>query len=281
MNTGRVEGKVAFITGAARGQGRSHAVRLAEEGADIVAVDLCEPIATVGYPMPTADDLAETVRLVEATGRRIIARPADVRDPDALADALGEGVDELGRLDVVVANAGIFSSSPAHEMSRETWSDVIDINLTGVWNTCQQSLPHLFARDEGGSIVLVSSSAGLRSAANIVHYSASKFGVRGIMHGLAVELAPRRIRVNSVHPTTVNTTMVVNDATFRLFRPDLDSPTLEDALALFDGVNMLDVPFIEPLDVSNAVLWLASDESRYVTSIALPIDAGASQRPSV
>jgi len=275
---GRVQGKVAFITGAARGQGRSHALRLAGEGADIIGVDLCQQIDSVPYPMSTRADLDETRRQVEALDRRMTAVAADVRDPVGLKAALDVGVAELGRLDIVVANAGIWSYAPSVSMTSEMWRDMIDVNLTGVWNTCQVALPPLIDAGEGGSIILVSSTAGLRGAANSAHYGAAKHGVVGIMRSLAAELAPQRIRVNSVHPTTVGTDMIFNDSMYQLFRPDLENPTLDDARTAFDTLNMLPVPWVETIDISNAVLFLASDESRYVTSVTLPVDAGSTQR---
>jgi (+)-trans-carveol dehydrogenase len=273
--TGRVAGKVAFITGAARGQGRSHAIRLAEEGADIIAIDLCAQVESVPYRMATPDDLRETVDAVEALDRRIVAREADVRDYDAVEAALEAGVAELGRLDIVCANAGIGSFAPAAELSEQAWQEVIDINLTGVWNTCKAALAHI---SDGGSLVLTSSAAGLKGMPNVPHYAAAKHGVVGLMRTLALQLAPRMIRVNSVHPTTVDTPMVRNDALFALFRPDLEHPTVEDFFEPATAMNMLPIPWIEPRDVSNAVLFLACDESRYITGVTLPIDAGATQK---
>ena len=278
MTDGRVGGKVAFVTGAARGQGRSHAIRLAQEGADIVAVDLCGQVGSVPFPMSTPADLDETVRQVEKLDRRIIATRADVRDRAAVRAALDAGVAELGRLDVVVANAGISTVSPAATMSEDMWRDMIDINLTGVWNTCQAAIPHLMEGARGGSIVIISSSAGIRSSPNIAHYSAAKHGLRGMMLSLAQELGPHSIRVNTVHPTTVRTDMVTNDMMYRLFRPDLENPTLEDAIPAFSTLNLLPVPWVEPADISNAVLFLASDEARYITAAAIPVDAGSSHR---
>jgi (+)-trans-carveol dehydrogenase len=271
---GRVEGKVAFVTGAARGQGRSHAVRLAQEGADIIAVDLCAGVETVPYELATPEDLAQTVKAVEQEGRRIVARTADVRDPDALGAALREGVDELGRLDIVCANAGILTIVPATEMSDRVWKDVIDINLTGVWNTCKVAMPYLIASGQGGSMVLTSSVAGVKGSANIAHYVAAKHGVVGLMRALAKELAPHAIRVNTVNPTIVPTGMMLNDQAYKVFRPDLDEPTLEDAQVAFADHLLLNIPWIEPADVSNAVLFLASDEGRYVTGSTFMVDAG-------
>jgi (+)-trans-carveol dehydrogenase len=275
---GRVEGKVAFITGAARGQGRSHAVRLAEEGADIIGIDLCAQVDTVPFPMATPEDLAETKRLVEERGRRVIVSRVDVRDADGVRRAVEDGIAELGRLDIVVANAGIWSHERTEKMSQAMWHDMIDINLNGVWNTCQAALPYLMNAGHGGSIILISSNAGLRGNANSVHYVAAKHGVVGLMRGLAIECAPHWIRVNTVHPTTVNTDMVLNDAMLKLFRPNEESPTAEDAIPAFTGYNLLPVPWVESIDISNAVLFLASDEARYITSVSLPVDAGSTQR---
>jgi (+)-trans-carveol dehydrogenase len=272
--TGRVEGKVAFITGAARGQGRSHAITLAREGADIIAVDLCAQIGTVPYPMATPEDLAQTVKEVEAAGRRIVATVADVRDYDALKEALDDGVAQLGRLDIVSANAGIVSYGTLAELPEQTWQDMIDVNLTGEWHAAKAAIPHLRAGGRGGSMILTSSELGLRAQPNTGHYTAAKHGVVGLMRTLALELAPDFIRVNSIHPTTVNTPMVMNSATYRLFRPDLENPTADDMAEASRAVNALPIPWVEPADISNAVLWLASDESRYVTGITLPVDAG-------
>lgn len=273
--TGRVEGKVAFITGAARGQGRSHALRLAQEGADIIAIDICEALPENTYPPATEEDLAETVRQVEALDRRIVARKADVRDFDALKTAVDEGVAELGRLDIVAANAGIGGTYNTGENIPEyDWSNMIDINLSGVWRTCKATIPHLKASG-GGSIIITSSDAGLFALPNLAHYVSAKHGVVGLMRTLALELAADFIRVNSVHPTVVNTPMVNNDATFRLFRPDLENPTVEDFKEAAVSLNALPVAWVEAVDISNAVLFLASDEARYVTGITLPVDAGA------
>ena len=273
---GRVEGKVAFVTGAARGQGRSHAIRLAEEGADIIGVDIAGQIASVPYAMSSPADLAETVKEVEALDRRIVATQADVRDYGALKAALDDGVARLGRLDVVSANAGIFSVGSLEELSDTAWQNMIDVNLTGVWHTAKAAIPHL-REAGGGSIILTSSTAGLMAIPNIGHYTSAKHGVVGLMRTLALELAPDMIRVNSVHPTTVNTDMIQNSATYELFASDLPEAerTREVVGARFQELNALRIPWVEPLDISNAVLWLASDESRYVTGVTLPIDAGS------
>jgi SDR family mycofactocin-dependent oxidoreductase len=272
---GRLENKVAFITGAARGQGRSHAVRLAQEGADIIAVDICEQIASVPYPMSTEADLAETVRLVEEQDRRIVARKADVRDPDVLRTALDAGVAELGRLDIVVANAGISGFAAAADLTSQAWDDVIAVNQTGVWNTCQVALGHLTAHGDGGSIIITSSAAGLHAFANLAHYASSKHGVVGLMRVLAVELGPQKIRVNSIHPTQVNTPMLMNDEIYPLFCPDVENPGPDDLAPVSQSMHTLPVPWVEPVDISNAIVFLASEEGRYITGVPLAIDAGA------
>jgi (+)-trans-carveol dehydrogenase len=273
--TGRVEGKVAFITGAARGQGRSHAVRLAQEGADIIAVDHCGDIDTTNYPMATEADLAETVRLVEALDRRIVASHADVRDVGSLKTAVDAGVAELGRLDIVSANAGILSNGQSHELSEDTWGQMIDINLSGVWRTAKVAIPHLIAGGRGGSIVLTSSVAGLRSYNGVSHYVSAKHGVVGLMKTLAQELAQYSIRVNTVNPTQVDTAMIQNESMYKLFSPDIAEPTREDFGRASGATILLPIEWAESIDVSNAVLFLASDEARYITGVALPIDGGA------
>jgi|HubBroStandDraft_4_1064222.scaffolds.fasta_scaffold10175_2 SDR family mycofactocin-dependent oxidoreductase len=273
--TGKLEGKVAFITGAARGQGRSHAVRLAQEGADIIAVDLCAQVASVPYPMATPQDLDQTVKEVEALDRRIVATQVDVRDYDALKQALDDGVAQLGRLDVVSANAGIVSYGRAEELAEQTWQDVIDTDLTGEWHAAKAAIPHLRAGGRGGSIILTSSDAGLKASQNLAHYVAAKHGVIGLMRTLALELAPDFIRVNALAPTTVDTPMVMNEATYRLFRPDLENPTADDMAGPATALNVLPIPWVEPVDISNALVFLASDQARYVTGVVLPVDAGA------
>jgi SDR family mycofactocin-dependent oxidoreductase len=274
---GRVEGKVAFITGAARGQGRSHAIRLAEEGADIIAVDIAEEIESVRriYPGATEADLAETVKQVEALDRRIVARKADVRDFDVLKAAFDEGVAELGHVDIVSANAGIFIfGEQSQDVSERDWDDVIDINLKGVWHTVKAVVPTMIGQGTGGSIILTSSTAGIKGTPNVSQYTASKHGVVGLMKTFALELAPHSIRVNSVHPTGVATDMILNEATFKLFKPDAETVTQEEAAEIFTTTNALPIPWVEPVDISNAVLFLASDEARYVTGVQLPVDAG-------
>jgi SDR family mycofactocin-dependent oxidoreductase len=271
---GKLEGKVAFITGAARGQGRSHAVRLAEEGADIIAIDVPKHIAGLPYEPATAEDLAETVRQVEALGRRIVAAEADVRDLAALQAAVETGVAELGRLDIVLANAGISAPAPTLDMSEEHWQTMIDINLTGVWKSLKASVPHIIAGGRGGSIVITSSLAAIIVQPNIAHYSAAKGGLIQLSKVLAKELAPQGIRVNTVHPGTVLTPMVLNEPTYRLFRPDLEHPTLEDFEAVASSMTGLPTTAIEPVDMSNAVVYLVSDDGRYVTGTTHLVSAG-------
>ena len=273
---GRVDGLVAFVTGAARGQGRSHAVRLAQEGADIIAIDVCAAIPDVVYPGATPGDLAETVDQVKGLGRRIVAAEVDVRDYDALKAAVDGGVDQLGRLDIVVANAGIGNAgNKLHKLPAHIWDDMIDINLTGVWHTVKAAVPHILSGGRGGSIILTSSVGGMKAMAHTGHYIAAKHGVVGLMRTFAVELGQHSIRVNSVHPTQVNTPMALNDATFRLFAPHKENPGPEDFAPVSQSMHVLPTPWVEPEDISNAVLFLASGESRYVTGVQLPIDAGA------
>jgi len=272
---GRVEGKVAFITGAARGQGRSHAVRLAEEGADIIGIDACVTIPDRGYEGPSEEDLAETARLVEKHGRSAFVRKVDVRDQTALTAAVVDGVAELGRLDIVSANAGIGTKhSKSHEMPEDEWQLMLDINLTGVWHTCKAAVPHIIEGGRGGSVVFTGSTAGLRGHANIGNYVAAKHGLLGLMKTMAIELAAHRIRVNSILPSQVATPMIMNEKVFRLFRPDLEHPTQDDFAVASQATGLLPIPWLDPVDVSNALLFLASDESRCVTGAALPVDNG-------
>lgn len=275
--TGRLEGKVAFITGAARGQGRSHAVRLAQEGADIIAVDICENIDTVTpfYPLATEEELAETVTQVEALDRRIFARRADVRDLGQLQAVFDEGVAELGRVDIVVANAGIATYGLSWELTSEQWKDMIDVNLTGVFHTAKVAIPSLIAAGNGGSIVFTSSIGGLKGIQHVAHYVAAKHGIVGLMRTMANELGQYKIRVNTVHPTNVDTIMIQNPGTYSMFAPGDPEPTQDKAMAGFMSLNTLPVPWIDPVDISNAVLYLSSDEGRYVTGVTLPVDAGA------
>jgi SDR family mycofactocin-dependent oxidoreductase len=273
---GLVDGKVALVTGAARGQGRSHAVRLASEGADVIAVDICaDKLETLSYALATEADLDETIRQVEATGRRAVKAVADVRSLSEMQRAVEAGLAELARIDIVCANAGIGTWAVSWEMTEQQWSEMVDINLTGVFNTVRAALPSMVERAEGGSLVLTSSTAGLRAYQNTAHYTAAKHGVIGLMKVLAQEVGPHGIRVNAVCPTTVRTPLVINDATFELFAPDVENPGEDDVREAFEGLNILPgVAWIEPGDVSDAVLFLCSDAAKYITGVALPIDAG-------
>jgi SDR family mycofactocin-dependent oxidoreductase len=263
---GRVEGKVAFVTGAGRGQGRSHAIRLAEEGADIIAVDICRNYDTVGYGMSTEADLAQTAKDVEALDRRIVATRADVRDAAALKAAVDEGVAQLGRLDVVCANAGICTVQAWDEVTPAVWQDTLDTNLTGVWNTMVACTPHLIAAG-GGSIIATSSTAGIKGLPYFAPYVAAKHGVVGIARTMANELARHQIRVNTVHPTGVDTPMATGLGGLNpLIERD---PNLGPIY-----LNTLPVETVDVRDISNAVLFLASDEARYVTGLEFTVDAG-------
>jgi SDR family mycofactocin-dependent oxidoreductase len=275
---GRVEGKVAFVTGAARGQGRTHAVRLAEEGADIIAVDICHDIESLGYALAAPEDLDETARMVEKTGQGIVIAQADVRDPAQLNDALRSGLSEFGKLDVVVAQAGI--AGMMGDPPVQAWCDVWDTNLIGTINAIQVALPHL---GDGASIIATASTAALMDVAKKdnpgndpggMAYLHSKRLISEYVHVLATEMAPRGIRANVIHPTNCNTPMLQSDPMYKSFRPDLENPTRADAEPVFGVQQAMRIPYIEPEDVSNAVLWLASDESRYVTGLQLRVDAG-------
>lgn len=273
---GLLDGKVAFVTGAARGQGRSHARRLAEEGADIIAVDACATPGWLSYDLASEADLARTVKEVEALDRRIVARRADVRDLNAMRAVLAAGVAELGgRLDIVCANAAIISQPlPTWEIDLDQWRELIDVTLTGVFVTVKAAIPHMIAAGNGGSIALTSSGAALVSGAGLADYRAAKAGVLSLTRTLACELAGHFIRVNAICPTAVDTPMIQNERLYRSFRPDLDNPGREDVKTGFQAMNLLPVPWINPVDVSNAIVWLASDAARYVTGVTLPVDAG-------
>jgi SDR family mycofactocin-dependent oxidoreductase len=275
---GRVEGKVAFITGAGRGQGRSHAVRLAEEGADIIAVDLCRNIDSIGYALATPEDLEETAQFVEKTGQRIVTAQADVREAGQLKEALERGISELGKVDIVVAQAGIAGMKGTPPL--QTWTDVINTNLVGTINAIQVALPHL---QEGASIIATGSTAALMDTAKKdnpgndpggMAYMTAKRLLSQYVHDLATELSVRGIRANVVHPTNCNTDMLQSEPMYRSFRPDLEHPTRADAEPVFGIQQAMRIPFIEPEDISNAILWLASDESRYVTGLQLRVDGG-------
>jgi SDR family mycofactocin-dependent oxidoreductase len=274
-----LEGKVAFITGAARGQGRSHALRMAQEGADIIAVDLCHDLVTNNYPLATPEDLQETVDLVEKYDRRIVALQADVRDRASLVSAIERGIAELGKLDIVVANAGIMPIGGEPKM--QAWADVVDTNFIGVVNAVHAAVPHLSA---GASIVATGAAAAFRPNQALAMpgvdpggagYSYAKRSLSEFIHEMARNLAPLMIRANVVHPTNCNTGMLNSEPMYRAFRPDLENPTRDDALLAFPAQQAMPIPFVEPVDISNAVVYLASDESRYVTGLQLRVDAGS------
>lgn len=271
---GKLEGRVALITGGARGQGRAHALALAREGADVVLCDLAAQLPTVPYPLATPEDLETTRRLVEGQGRRCLALTADVRSGEQMRAVVARAMAELGRLDILLANAGIESYGRAWELSDEQWDEMIGVCLTGVWQSCKAAIPPMIAGGRGGAIVITSSVAGLRGLANDAHYCAAKHGVVGLMRALAIELAPHAIRVNSIHPSSVNTPIIRNQATYTLFSGGRPDATAEEVLPAFQALNLLPIPWMEPEDISSAVLWLVSDEARYVTGITLPIDAG-------
>lgn len=269
------EDGVVFISGIARGQGRSHAVRFAQLGAPVAGVDLCADVSSVPYGLATERELEITKEeLVSVAGTRVFVEKADVRDRCELKGVVERVESQLGPIGVVLANAGIFSVSEAVNLAPELWSDVIDINLTGAWNTVQACLPGMVARHRG-SIVFTSSIGGLQGLRHCCHYVASKHGVIGLMRALANELGPEGIRVNAVCPTNVDTQMIHNDTNYSLFRPDLASPVREDIIDKASLMHLLPVPWVDPGDVTNAIIWLCSPEARYVTGITLPVDAGA------
>jgi len=277
--TARMQGKVAFITGAARGQGRSHAVRLAKEGADIIAVDICRQIESNPYPLATEEDLAETARLVEKTGRRIVTRVADVRQRGELASAVADGIAELGHLDVVVANAGILPMAMGDPDPMD-FVDAVDVDLIGVMNSVAVALPHL---PDGGSVVITGSTAAMMPnttdnpmmGPGSAGYGWAKRILIEYTEQLALQLAPRFIRVNAVHPTNCNTHLLHNDGLYAMFRPDLEHPTQADVEPAFTMFQAMPIPYVEPVDISNTVLFLASDEARYVTGQQVRVDAGS------
>jgi SDR family mycofactocin-dependent oxidoreductase len=271
MTSSRFEGKVALISGAARGQGREHAVRFAREGADIIAFDICRQLDSVPYPMSTPADLEETVRLVEATGRRIVAGQVDSRDTEAVDEVMSRGLRALGRVDVVVANAGIGGfTENAWSTTDDQWEEMIGVNLTGVWKTLRAAIPAMIDGGRGGSIVLTSSAAGLKATPGNTHYCAAKHGLVGLMRSVARELGEHSIRVNTVHPAGVDTPMIANTHTsdYMAAHPDLAAAT----------TSTLPIRILDSSDIADAVLWLCSDEARHVTAICLPIDAGLTQR---
>ena len=255
--------KVVVVTGAARGMGRAHCERFADEGADVIAIDI----------LAAADELHETATEVEKRGRRCLTELADVTDFEALTAAVGAGVAELGRLDVIVANAGIYpTGAPTWELTEDLWRRTLDVNLTGVWHTVKAGLAHFGVH--GGSIILISSTNGLRGIANTAHYTSAKHAVVGLARTLANEVGEKGIRVNTVHPGAVATAMILNDVTLKQLRPDLDKPTVDDAAEALTARHLLPVPWVEPVDIANAVVFLASEQARYITGTQLVVDAG-------
>jgi (+)-trans-carveol dehydrogenase len=271
---GRVEGKVALVTGAARGQGRAHALRLAQEGADIVAIDIAADIDVVPDHLGTLEELQATGSMVEDLDRRVLVRQADVRHQAALDAVVADAKAEFGRLDIVVANAGIFVIEGALQTSQELWDEIIDVDLTGVWRTIKAAAPLMIEGGRGGAIVITSSAAGLKGLSWMAAYVAAKHGLVGLMRAFAVELGEYGIRVNSIHPGSVNTPMIMSERRLRELRPDLEHPTPADVVERTQATNPLGAGPLDPLDIANAALWLVSDEARYVTGVALPVDAG-------
>jgi len=270
---GNLDGQVAFITGAARGMGRAHAVKLASEGADIIAIDICETFDVTGYPGATAEDLAETVKLVESEGRRILARQADVRDAEAVDTVVAEGLRELGRLDIVIANAGIIRVTET-EQARQTFRDIVEVNLIGAWNTVDAAIPALVTGGRGGSIVLTSSTQGIKASGTerpgLQAYAASKRGLVALMQGWASQLAPHSIRVNTIHPSGVATAMILNETTMALAAAD--DPWL------VAQQNLLPIALLQPEQIAAAVAWLVSDAGKFITGTSWPLDAGFTLR---
>jgi SDR family mycofactocin-dependent oxidoreductase len=271
---GQLDGHVAFITGVARGQGRSHALTLAREGADIIGLDLCGEIGSTAYPGTTPDDLHETERLIKETGRRAVLSQADVRDFGQVKDAFDRGIEQLGRVDIVIPNAGICAGGLTWEITTEAWREMIDINLTGSWHAVKAAVPQLIEQQQGGSVVFIGSTEALKGAENMSSYAASKHAITGLMTSLARELGRHGIRVNSVNPTCVDTNMVQNPYVWGLFRSDLENPTREAVEDSFTSTHILPVPWMEPIDVSRAILYLVTEGGRYITATTLRIDAG-------
>jgi (+)-trans-carveol dehydrogenase len=270
-----LEGKVAFITGIGKGQGRSHAVRLAREGAHIIGIDALKTYPWMNYRLAEQSDVEETIGLVEAEGGRIFFQQADVTDLPSLEAALEAGVAEFGRLDVVAANAGAFPKGDlTWDADAPAWRECVEVNLFGVFHTVHAAVPHMVKAGNGGSIIITSSGAAIVSGSYLSDYSAAKAALLSLTRTLAVELAPQWIRVNAICPGAVNTDMIANEAIYRMFRPDLDAPTREDTIEVWKSKHLLPVPWLEPSDISNAVAWLASDEARLVTGVTLPVDAG-------
>lgn len=275
---GRLAGRTVLVTGAARGQGRAHCLRVAAEGAAVVAVDVCAAFPGTPYPGATAADLDETVARLHSMGARVFAARADVRDATAMRSVVDEAVAVLGGLDGVVANAGIVTPRPAEDLDPDTWALLLDVNLTGVWHTVSAALPALLAAGRSSIVLTSSANGGLKAPAHLAHYAAAKHGLVGLARSLANELGPRGVRVNTLHPTAVDTAMIQNEATYRLFAPGLADPGRDDVAPVFAQLHSLPVPWVQPEDVAAAAAWLLSDEAAYVTGVALPVDAGLAAR---
>lgn len=264
---------MALITGGARGQGRSHALTFAREGAEVIICDIADQLPTVPYPLASSGDLADTARMVEDLDRRCLAVQADTSDSEQMQGVVEQAISEFGHIDILLANAGIEGFGKAWELTDEQWDEMIGVNLTGVWKSCRAVVPHMIERSTG-VILITSSTAGLKGLAHQAHYCAAKHGVVGLMRALAIELAPHGIRVNTVHPSSVDTPIIKNQAMYTLFSGGEPNATLEDVTPAFRELNLLDIPWMEPQDISNAMLWLASDDARYVTGATLTVDAG-------
>jgi len=272
---GSVEQRVALVTGAARGQGRAHALALAAEGADVIITDLCADIATIPYALGTSEELAKTAAMVEATGRRCLALTADTRDTLAMAEVVAAGIDALGRIDICVANAGVTGYGKFHELDDDTWNDMIDVDLTGTFKTIRAVLPHMLER-RYGRVIATSSMAGRMGNANLAHYVAAKWGVIGMVKSLAMEVANKGITVNAIAPAAVDTPMLHNEAMYRLFCPDLDTPTREDVTPRYQAMNRLGVAWMDPAEVSRAVLFVAADAAGSMTGQVIEVSLGSS-----
>ena len=270
---GKLDGKVALITGGARGQGRSHALTFAREGAEIIICDVADQLPNAPYPLASTEDLAETARMVEDLDMRCLAVQADVRDSEGMRGVAEQAISEFGRIDILLANAGIQSFGEAWELTDGQWDEMLAVNLTGVWKSCRAVIPHMIERS-AGVILITSSIAGLKGLANQAHYCASKHGVVGLMRMLAIELAPHGIRVNTVHPSSVDTPIIKNQAMYNLFSGGKPDASLEDVKPAFEALNLMDIPWMEPQDISNVMLLLASDDARYITGTTLSVDAG-------
>lgn len=266
--------KVAFVSGLARGQGRTHALMLARQGFDIIGIDAPGNIAAAPYPMSSSDDLQQTVKELEAAGARVVATEGDVRSPDDVQRAIAAGASEFDGMDVILANAGIIAYETVLEMTHEQWKTIIDVNLTGAFNVVQAAARKMVESGAGGSIIITSSSMATKAHANLAHYVASKWGLEGLMRSLAIELAPHNIRVNTVQPTAVNTRLVQNQATYDLFCPDIENPTAADALPRLEGIGLLETALMEPEQVTDTIEWLISDKARMITGMSVLLDAG-------